>query len=84
MADIGCWWLARLPDIGPYFAFAIRGTGAIVALGLSAQILLSLFNMYRGKGKVVLLLLALIAAGSGGVVYLKYVAPLVALEKEGG
>ena len=84
VADIGCWWLARLPDIGPYFAFAIMGTGALVALGLSAQILLSLFNMYRGKGKVVLLLLALIAVGSGGVVYLKYVGPMVALEREGG
>ena len=32
VADVLCWWLARLPDVGPYFAVAILGTGAIVGV----------------------------------------------------
>lgn len=79
--DIACWWLARLPDVGPYFALAIMGTGAIVGLGLALQIVLSLFNMYGWKGKILLFLLLLGAGGGGGLVYIKYVAPMVADEK---
>src|SRR5262245_6763602 len=30
IADIACWWLARLDGVGPYFAVAILGTGAVV------------------------------------------------------
>src|SRR5262249_23902977 len=30
VADVACWWLARLPDVGPYFALAIIGTGTVV------------------------------------------------------
>jgi hypothetical protein len=82
VADISCWWLARLPNVGPYFAVAIMGTGAIVGLGLGAQIVLSLFNMYGSKGKVVLLLLFLIGGAAGGVVYAKFIAPQIAAEKE--
>ena len=58
VADVSCWWLARLrPAVGPYFALAIIGTGALVGVGLLLQIVLSLFNMYRLPGKMVLLLL---------------------------
>jgi len=81
VADIGCWWLARLPDVGPYFAVAIMGTGAVVGLGLTAQIILSLFNMYGCKGKVVLCLLMLAGAAGGGLVYTKFIAPEIAAEK---
>lgn len=80
--DIGCWWLARLPGVGPYFALAIMGTGGIVGLGLILQIVLSLFNMYAGKGKVVILLLLLFGGAGGGLVYSKYIAPMVAEEKQ--
>ena len=82
VADIGCWWLARLPDVGPYFALAIMATGGIVGLGIVLQIVLSLFNMYGGKGKVILLILMLIAGAGGGIVYGKYIAPMVAEEKQ--
>lgn len=81
VADIACWWLARLPDVGPYFAVAIMGTGAVVGLGLTAQIILSLFNMYGSKGKAVLLVLMLVGAAGGGLVYTKYIAPEIAAEK---
>ena len=69
MADVSCWWLARLDGVGPYFALTIIGTGAVVGLGLWLQIVLSLFNMYKLPGRLVLLVLL------GGAV-----AGLVALE----
>jgi mono/diheme cytochrome c family protein len=46
IADISCWWLARLD---PLFAKAIVATGALVALGLSIQIVGSLLSMFFGK-----------------------------------
>jgi hypothetical protein len=69
VADVSCWWLARLDGVGPYFALTIIGTGAVVGLGLWLQIVLSLFNMYKLPGRLVLLVLL------GGAV-----AGLVALE----
>ena len=32
VADVSCWWLARLHGVGPYFALAIIGTGTVVGL----------------------------------------------------
>ncbi len=64
VADVSCWWLARLPNVGPYFALAIIGTGTVVAVGLVLQIVLSLFDMYRWPGRMVLLVL-LIGAVAG-------------------
>src|SRR5262249_37861493 len=62
-ADLACWWLARLDGVGPYFAMAIIGTGAAVGVGLAAQIVLGVFDLYGRAGKAVLLLLFLAAAG---------------------
>jgi cytochrome c553 len=78
--DIACWWLARVPTYGPLFAQAIMGTGAVVGLGLAAQIVFGLLNMYGAKGK--LLVLLLLAGGGAGVVYvgLKVIQP--ALDEE--
>ncbi|HVS39249.1 MAG TPA: hypothetical protein VMS17_27075 [Gemmataceae bacterium] len=75
LADVSFWWLARLTDwppsmhngIGPYFALAIIGTGALVAVGLFLQIVLSLLDMYRWPGRVALLVL-FIAAVAGAAV----------------
>ncbi len=61
VADISCWWLARLD---PLYAHVIVFTGAAVAAGLMLQIALTLFNLYGKAGKGVLLLL-LLAAGWG-------------------
>lgn len=82
VADVACWWLARTPDVGPYFAMAILGTGGIVGMGLSAQIVLSLFNMYGPKGKVVLGGLFLLGAGLGGLAWVKVIDPYLKGEKE--
>lgn len=79
--DVGCWWLARLPDVGPYFALAIMATGAVVGMGLGAQITLSLWNMWGGRGRAVLLLLFLLGAGAFGLVFVKVIGPQLEAEK---
>jgi hypothetical protein len=66
VADVCCWWLARLNHVGPYFALAIIATGTVVGFGLFLQIVMSLFNMYRLRGRAVLVLL-LAAAIAGAV-----------------
>ncbi len=81
IADISCWWLARLEGIGPYFAIAILGTGGLVGLGLMLQIIGSIFSMYNKKGKTVLVGLFLLAIAAGGITYIKVVAPQLAEEK---
>ncbi|MGL6075024.1 MAG: hypothetical protein ACRC8S_12765 [Fimbriiglobus sp.] len=81
VADISCWWLARVEGYGPLFAQAIMLTGGIVGLGLTAQIVLSLFNLYGIKGKIVLVLLALAFAAGFGVLYVKVLGPTLKHEK---
>ncbi len=83
IADIACWWLARLPDSGPYFAAAIMGTGALVGLGLTLHIVLSLFNMYNAKGKVILAAMFL-GAGVGMAILAPKVLDEVKAEKAAG
>jgi hypothetical protein len=78
VADVSCWWLARIDGPGIYFAQAIMATVAVVGLGLGAQIVLSVFNMYGIKGKFVLVLLFLGAAAGGGLVAEKYAKPFLA------
>jgi hypothetical protein len=83
VADVACWWLARLePPAGPYFALAIMATGAIVGLGLWAQILLSIWNMYGPKGKAVVVLLFLIGLGLFGLTYVKVIHPQIQAERD--
>lgn len=81
VADIACWWLARLEgDIGVMFAMAIMVTGGIVGLGVALQIVLGLFDLFSAAGKTVLVILFL-AAGVGGYVLMnKAVVPQ--LQKE--
>jgi hypothetical protein len=80
--DIGCWWLARLNGVGPYFAIAIIATGGIVGLGLGAQITLSLFSMYGTKGKMFLAAMFLAGAALFGITYLTVIKPQLDEEKQ--
>jgi hypothetical protein len=83
VADIACWWLARLEGpLGEQFAVAILYTGGVVGVGLALQIVLGLFNMYSAKGKLVLLLLAAASAYGGYVAYEKVIVPHLAGEVE--
>jgi hypothetical protein len=76
VADVSLWWLARLcPQWGPYFAMGIIGTGGAAGVGLSAQITLSLWNLYGIKGRLVLGLLAAAVAVGGWAVYTNQIVP---------
>lgn len=81
VADVSCWWLARVDGVGPYFATAIVGTGMVVGVGLALQIVLSLFNLYGPKGKLVLVLIAAAAAVGFGAVMTKAILPALEAEK---
>lgn len=83
VADLSCWWLARLDlPYGPVFALAIMGTGGVVGLSVGLQIVLSLFNMYGIKGKAVLVLMFLVAAGGFYVLYTQKLKPDLDREKD--
>jgi hypothetical protein len=76
VADVSLWWLARLSDQwGPYFAYAIIGTGAAAGVGLGLQITLSLLNMFGWKGKAVILALYALAAVGSWQLYMHKVKP---------
>ena len=81
VADISCWWLARLEGVGPYFAMAIMGTGGIVGLGLMLQITLSLFNMYGKLGKTMLVGIFVAGLIGLGVLKMKVLDPLIEEER---
>ncbi|MCI0705482.1 MAG: hypothetical protein L0241_30855, partial [Planctomycetia bacterium] len=74
--DVSFWWLARLCDEwGPYFAMGIIGTGMVAGAGLFAQIVLSLFDLYGWKGKIVIAGLLLLGAGIAGLVWVNKIDP---------
>jgi hypothetical protein len=76
VADVSLWWLARLcSEWGPYFAMGIIGTGGLAGAGLFGQIVLSLFNMYGTKGKLVIG--GFLAAGAvvAGLVWVNQIDP---------
>lgn len=66
LAEISCWWLARIPGhTGEQFALAIPLLGAVVGGGLVAQIVLTLLHLFgrMGRGLVIAVLLAVAFAG---------------------
>ena len=82
VADISCWWLARVPTYGPYFAQAIVLTGSIVGAGLSLQIILGLFGMYSCRGKLAILVLLLIGGSILGLITTQAIVPALQQERE--
>lgn len=75
-ADVSLWWLARLSDEwGPFFAMGVVATGGAAGLGVAAQIVLSLFNMYGSKGKFVLLMLFALGGTLAGLVWVNKIEP---------
>ena len=79
--DISFWWLARVPHYGVYFAYGILGTGAVVGVGMTMQIVLSLLNMYGPKGKVVVMVVLFGVASALAIVGLKVIQPALDLER---
>jgi hypothetical protein len=82
VADVSCWWLARIEGPGVYFAMAIIATGGLVGAGLIVQVVGSLFDMYGPKGKVVVFLLLLLGAAALGAVYTEAIAPALQAQKQ--
>ncbi len=80
--DVACWWLARVPENGPYFAQVSVFTGGIVGTFLGLQIVLSLLNMYGRTGKAVLVLLFLLAAAGFAVLGITAIEPALRAERE--
>ncbi len=82
IVDISFWWLARLPDPhGPMFARWIVYSGAVVAVGLLLHIVLSLFNLFRVKGWLVLVLLFAAAGYASYETKMRVIDPYIAQEK---
>jgi len=81
IADISCWWLARIDGPGVYFAQGIMATGAVVGMGLASQIVLSVFSMYGPKGKLVLVALFVGGAAGLGLAGMKYARPYLEEKK---
>lgn len=82
IVDISFWWLARLPDPhGPMFARCIVYSGAVVAVGLLLHIVLSLFNLFRLRGWLVLVLLFAVAGYAGYETKERVIAPFISQEK---
>jgi hypothetical protein len=80
LADIGCWWLARLdPAFGP----AIMVLGAVVATGVGLQIVLGLLNLFGRREQVVLILLFVAACLGAFVLKEQVVDPYLAREVSG-
>jgi hypothetical protein len=72
LCDISCWWLARA---NPFFAQVILVTGGVVGLSVAIQILGSLFDMYGGRGKMVLFVIIVAGALGGGWVHQTVIKP---------
>ena len=80
--DISFWWLARMDaPLGPLFAQGIMATGGLVAVSLVAQILLGLFSLFKGKEKLVLLMVCGIGATIGLSILIFAVMPHLQKEK---
>ncbi len=82
VSEIGCWWLARVPDYGPTFAKCIIMTGGLVGSGLGIQIIFGILDLYHWKGKVVVLLLFALGVAGVGVVGLKVIEPALKEQRE--
>lgn len=81
VADVSCWWLARIDGYGPMFATTIIFTGTLVAMGLTLQILGSLLSMWTGKARVLMILVLLLGLGGLGYVGLKAIVPALEAQK---
>jgi hypothetical protein len=81
VADIACWWLARLD---PFFARLILVTGGIVGLSLLTHILGTLWDMFGTRGRIAVACLLVLAAIVGLIVHFQFIAPYLEAERSLG
>lgn len=83
VADIACWWLARIDGpMGEQFARAIPITGMIVGGGLGLQIVLTLLHLFGTVGRIVLLLIFSLGAYGGWIAKEKVITPFLNERKQ--
>ena len=81
--DVGSWWLARIDGpVGENFARSILFTGGVVATGLMMHIVLSIFNMYGTRGRVILAFMFLGAGAAAFVGKTYFLDPYLEEEKK--
>jgi hypothetical protein len=76
--EIGCWWLGRYD---PTFTQAIGVAGVVVALGLAVQILGTLWDLFGGSGRSVLVASLVLVIVLGGVVKVRVIDPYLERER---
>ncbi len=82
IVDVSFWWLARLPEPhGPLFARCVVYSGALVAVGLLLHIVLGLFNLFRVKGWLILIVIFAAAGYAGYVAKNEVIDPFITQEK---
>ncbi len=81
VADVSCWWLARIDGVGPYFAMAIIFTGGISGLGLLVQIFGSLWAMYEGRSRLILCVVIFLGVVGMGALMATVIMPALVAEK---
>ena len=81
VADVSCWWLARIDGVGPYFAMAIIGTGGMSGLGLLIQIFGSLWAMYEGRSRLILSLVLFVGLLAMATLIATVIMPALVAEK---
>jgi len=84
VADVSCWWLARIDGVGPYFAMAIIGTGGMSGLGLLVQIFGSLWSMYEGRSRLILCVVIFLGVVGMGALMATVIMPALVAEKTVG
>lgn len=80
VVDISLWWFSRTDA---RLAQYIQITGAIVAVSLFLQIMLSLFDLFDKKGKVIMALVIVLGCVGGYTLQRSYIGPYLEKEREG-
>jgi hypothetical protein len=71
--EIVFWWLSRIDPL--YAEIGVAGCGALVGLGLAVQVIGGLFDLFKPRGKLILALLILLAAGAAAFAWQKAIGP---------
>lgn len=79
LVEMASWWLVRLD---PSFGYVILVTGGVVGFALLLQIMLTLFDLFAWKGRLVLLLFFVAFLAGAGYVKVTYIDPFLAAKQE--
>jgi hypothetical protein len=78
LVDIACWWLSRYD---PLFATVLMVTGGMVAIGLLMHIALTLWDLFGGGGRALLIFLAILTVIGGAGLKLAVIDPYLSRER---